>query len=509
MESQFNRVFERLLVFTTAVSLLLTASGIFSIVLNNSTLDKLLIDWFTYTFIILSGIVFTLVLQIFAHEKIKAAMNIVFIVFYVIAAVLISYFAGKKNAPYMLIPLLVIEYSIQVLMNEMFIYHDRFLDECGEYEGNDLAKHLFHNNLAAIDLTDKTKNQQVMMFALSIVMFIILVFGKLSGGLFNFIIDLMVIIFYLSVLLCCFILGLFRNDIFFAFLGFKEYLNDRKKLFRAIFIIILISLTAGFIFSSDNPLIKIKYVENYSEVREPLQAMPEMQDFDMAMDFRNELENMYGKDQEPIWIFLFLAKVIKYAAITALCVFLVIFFFKPFFSKHWKVFWSERRLVKFFYQIWDEIKLFFKYIFTKNKAKEAYSTVESKKFRTSMMDFLKKSKRSKEKIAEIDRLTKHFMRLIDWGEAKNIKYRTNLAPAEYTALIEEYLKKADSKPAENQNASDTAASATEKNKKEAEIEAAAAYTAGMLFEKALYDKNILSKEDETQFIEYIKNITHL
>ena len=89
-----------------------------------------------------------------------------------------------------------------------------------------------------------------------------------------------------------------------------------------------------------------------------------------------------------------------------------------------------------------------------------------------MMDFLKKAKRSKEKTAEIDRLTKQFMRLIDWGEAQKIHYRPNLAPAEYTALI---------------------------GSQKAEI-------AGQLFEKALYDKNVLTAEEEKSFIEAIEAI---
>ena len=88
------------------------------------------------------------------------------------------------------------------------------------------------------------------------------------------------------------------------------------------------------------------------------------------------------------------------------------------------------------------------------------------------MDFLKKAKRSKEKTAEIDRLTKHFMRLIDWGQAHNIKYRDNLAPAEYTALI---------------------------NSPEAAL-------AGILFEKALYDKNVLTASEEKDFVDAVKTI---
>ena len=98
----------------------------------------------------------------------------------------------------------------------------------------------------------------------------------------------------------------------------------------------------------------------------------------------------------------------------------------------------------------------------------------------SMQDFLKKAKRSKEKTAEIDCLTKQFMRLIDWGEAHKIHYRANLAPAEYTDLIAQYFQ-------------------TEDNKE-------AASNAGQLFEKALYDKEVLTAEEEKLFIESIKKV---
>jgi len=71
------------------------------------------------------------------------------------------------------------------------------------------------------------------------------------------------------------------------------------------------------------------------------------------------------------------------------------------------------------------------------------------------------------------------MRLIDWGEAHKIKYLTNLAPAEYTSLIEKEYKIPEAKKA------------------------------GLLFEKALYDKNILSGEEEKAFIEAVKKIIQL
>lgn len=473
MENKFDRIFERVLVFTTATSLIISTAAIFSIVINNNDVERIIIDWFTYFVIAASGVIFTLVLQIFALEKIKNAMHIVFIVFYIIAALILCAVTGKNNAPYVLIPFLTIQYFIEAGLNEMFIFHDRFLFECEEYDGKELETYLFHSNLTAIDLTEKVKNQQAILFGLSVAMFIVIVFGKLSKGLFNPLITFFVIIFYLSVYLCYFTIGLFRNDVFYAFLGFKNYVKNKKRLLRSILIIFMISCSAGAVISSDNPIIKISYVEEFKDKTEQKYNKPRNETIAVEPVFENSLDEYLGKDSKPSWIVEVIFEIIKYAFIVLLSIAGIVFFIKPFFTNHWKVFWKEGRLIKFLHEIWIDIKTFIRYMFTKSPdPEEHYSTVKSRKFQESMMDFLKKAKRSKEKEAEIDRLTKHFMRLIDWGEAHNIKYRANLAPAEYTSLI------------------NTESSAI----------------AGMLFEKALYDKNVLSPEEEARFIESIKSI---
>ena len=232
MAGTFNRILERLLVFTVSTSLMLVAMGVFSSALNNYEVDKIFIDLFVYLVIGISGIIYSLVLQIFALEKIKSAMHIVFIFFYIVIVLVIAALLGEGYAPYILIPALFVQYFIAVGINDMFILHDKFLYECETYNGKELETYLFHNNLSAIDLTEKTKTQEVVLFGVSVAMFIILVFGKLADGYFNPIIDILVVVFYLSILLCYFTLGLFRNDVFYAFLGYKDYVPDQKRLFR-------------------------------------------------------------------------------------------------------------------------------------------------------------------------------------------------------------------------------------------------------------------------------------
>lgn len=484
MTGTFNRIFERILVFTVSTSLLLVAMGIFSSALNNYEVDKVFIDWFVYLAIGISGLIYALILQIFALEKIKSAMHIVFIFFYIVVVLVIAALLGKGYAPYVLIPALFVQYFIAVGINDMFILHDRFLFECETFEGKELETYLFHNNLSAIDLTEKTKTQEVVLFGISVVMFIVLVFGKLAEGYFNPLINILVVVFYLSILLCYFTLGLFRNDVFYAFLGFKDYLADQKRLLRSVLLIFLISMGLGLLISSNKPLIKINYyLKEYTEQLEEEKFVTPSDNFSFTPLPEIDLEEAFGKDSKPHWIVEFIFQLIKYAAIVFICGSVIYFLFKPFFTKHWRVFWSEGKLIKFMRSLWDDIKNFFRFIFSKGNQNQPYSTVQSRKFRDSMMDFLKKVKRSKEKEAEIDRLTKHFMKLIDWGEAHKIKYKANLAPAEYTKLIANVLESKENK--------------------------ASATIAGQLFEKALYDKNVLSAEEETLFVNCVNSLVQL
>ena len=55
---------------------------------------------------------------------------------------------------------------------------------------------------------------------------------------------------------------------------------------------------------------------------------------------------------------------------------------------------KEGRLIKILKHILKEIKDFFKYAFTRVSPDKPYSSVESRSFQKSMMDFLKKTKRT-------------------------------------------------------------------------------------------------------------------
>ncbi len=473
MGEGFRSLLERFLVFVTVTAFMLTVLILIAPVLNNSEMERILINWFTYITITASGFVFMLIQQIFAREKIKPHLHIVSVFFYVVLVVIICGFAGQMNLPYVLIPFLVIQYCLEGVLNNMFVYHDIFLDECGELEGKDLERHLFHNNLTAIDFSAKGRAMEATLTVLPLILFFVIYSVIRSAYKVPLIAVLFAILFFLCEFLCFFVLGLYRNDIFFGFLGFRDYIKNFKSLFFSAIVIFSAACVFALIFSSNNAWIKLpsKIAPEKNVTRqEHIQESPEVQQYPQISEY---LQDFYPEDSNsPAWIFDMIFDVIKWAAIIALFLGLILFFFKPFFSSHFREFWAEGRLIKFLKHIFREIKEFLRYAFSKSLPAQPYATVESKKFGEGIKDFLKRAGRSKEKNEEIDRLTKHFMKIIDWGQSKGIKYKTNLAPAEYTALI-------NTEPAK---------------------------LAGQLFEKALYDKNILSVEEEKAFIEAVKEI---
>ncbi len=476
MVKGFNSLLERFLVFMTVTSFMLSIAFLMTPVLNNPEFERIFINWVSYIIIFVSGFVFIIIQQIFAREKIKPYLHIVVIVFYVIAAVILCGLTKQMNLPYVLIPFLIIQYFVENALNNMFAYHDIFIIECGELSGKELETHLFHNNLSAIDFGAKAKIYNGVLVILPCILFIMIYIVLKTNHNFGLFALITIIVFFISVFFCFYILAQYKNDVFFGFLGFRNHILNKRRLFRSVFVILVTAIIFGVLFSSNKALIKISLKPvNDSKVNNQIQELPKYAPMEYQILAEN-LEEMFANQKSliPDWVFELIYGIIKGILISGLVIGLVMFFFKPFFTAHWKQFWQEGRLLKFFKHIIDELKEFLHYLFIHSDKEDAYAavSVEGKRFGEGIKDFLKRAGRSKEKNAEIDRLTKHFMKLIDWGEAHKIHYHTNLAPAEYTALI---------------------------NKDSALI-------AGELFEKALYDKNVLTSQEEKDFIEAVRKV---
>ncbi len=144
---------------------------------------------------------------------------------------------------------------------------------------------------------------------------------------------------------------------------------------------------------------------------------------------------------------------------------------KPFTSESWKKFWNEGRLKLFFSNFKQTLKHIFRNFFNLKTEKAIYAKSEYKSFMDSINDFIQKSKKSKEKKSELDRLSKYFIKLIECGEKNATPYKKSFGPYEYVCLL---------------------------NNEDAR-------KAGILFEKALYAKELLTKEEEKDFINNINS----
>ena len=381
MEGRFNRFLNTLLVFSTTVSFMLTAVNTLSFVVNDYQSGKILIDGFTYAVILFSGILYNIVLYIFSREKIKATMHVVFLFFYSLLIFLFCYFTHKTHTAGILIFSLILQYLLQNAVNTVFVFHDSFLKDFEGHDGKDLMQHLFHNNVSGIELAEKIKQQQTTLFTMSFFMLLILFFAQLSQIHFSMAFYLLIILFFICVLLDCFLLGIFKNDIFYGFLGFKNYITDAKKLLLSILIITLLSFGAGFFFSSNKAIIKISFSKTNYEIQneKKFQDVPslnsELEMYPLFLDsFREE-----GK---PNYVLRLIGKILKYAFISSLAILTLLFFFKPFFSQHFKDFWKHKKILKYLKTLWNEFIDFLRFTFTKNKKSSLYSTVQSKNFKT-------------------------------------------------------------------------------------------------------------------------------
>ena len=113
-----------------------------------------------------------------------------------------------------------------------------------------------------------------------------------------------------------------------------------------------------------------------------------------------------------------------------------------------------------------------------------YAKVSKKEFINSVYKISRNSNKSREKRLELDRITRQFVKIIDYGTKLKIKYTKNLAPAEYTKLISDYLLKTP----------------------EMEQKAGSCDLIGAIFEKALYDKNVITKKEEQDFTDAISKV---
>ncbi len=476
-----NYFSHRLLVFTSSTAFMFIILGVINEVLEIQEAPNA-INIFTFIITFFSGIIYVLIQHLFVNEKSNAGVHFRFMIIYMILMMTAAFFIfGRKFNSFIFISLIV-QYLITNRIHDLFLRHQIFIIHCEDKKGKALVEHLFRDNLFIKDLGISIKKTQTTLFILSVVSIVMLLILLAWQARLTLYIIVSVFIFFISLFFICICMGFFSKESFYASLGFTETLRNRSRVLKTCCIILLLSLILAIIFSSNSSLIDLskllklsQRLENhyYNQNMIPPDPTP-----DIANDFRNQLTKLDNREWISEEVMNMILKILKIVFIGVAGIFLIVKFFKPFFSLGWQRFWSESHLYKFFKAVFNEISDFFRLIFLhEKKSEEKYSTVSSRNFLNSMQQVIKKSSKSKKKKLELDRLTKQFVKLIIYSESHGVKYRKNLAPLEYTSMLTdpEFFN------------------------------TACANKAGMLFEKALYSKDTLTEDEENQFNKNLKD----
>lgn len=362
------------------------------------------------------------------------------------------------------------------VIKNMFDLYEKFTFHTTGMNGKDLSADLTENNWYVSDYINYAQKLIFSLFVISLV---------LSGFALILHIYKKSVSVKLYISLICFIaayVGLIivhtvnDHETSFAFLGHNSIFGFRSRIITMCVLICLISVGAGAIISSDTAVLSPDMFKWILKIF-PGQEVPlEMTGYNQGAGDSDEYfeidKDFYGVKEESLFtvIMHYFFMGLEYASIIAISAGIIWFLCSAFFGKKWKEFWKNKKLSAFLKKMWINLKKLIYDLLHMKFERAVYNTVEAARFKDTMKSLLAGSRKSKEKRAELDALTRQFMKLVDFGAANDISYKPHMAPLEFARL----LKNDD------------------------------ALTAGRLFEQALYAKELLSKEERTQFEQSIE-----
>ncbi|MCR4940390.1 MAG: DUF4129 domain-containing protein [Treponemataceae bacterium] len=442
-------------------------------------------EWIFCLYIFLTGAIALFVSWIFLNEKAGVFANLRFLVFYQVISIALFLFLIPVVPIFITIPSSVLEWILVIKLDKAFACHDSFAKNCGDLTGQSLSSMLHEQSWLTSDYVEQMNDSLFKTSILSVVtllFFLVLFFTNTQIS----VLSLVFILLHTVLLLLTLILNsIYKNETYYAGLGLSAIFGIRNRLLLISFLFCILCALIALFISSDNALLKPSYFSWLldflrmlfgSKEREQAAPPPE-QSFSQGMPASPIPPGIMETEANPILEMIM--NIIKWAFLAAIAGGLLFFFFGPFFSAKWKDFWKKKKLLTYLRRFLDALKTAIKALFSiQIKKGEAYAQAAAV-FKDKISSILEASKKSKEKKKEIDRLTTQFLKLIEWGEERDIAYKKSLAPAEYTALISERY------PALGEPCG----------------------AAGALFEKALYAKELLSKEEEESFASSVSAVT--
>lgn len=473
-----KRFFETFIYYLSSLFFTLFLFFSFSLVSGHMTKNQIIFE--VLMLLIFSIINTALILTLYRENVTSLGFSRV-LLFYILFLIVVAFGMKKISSSNIsavsFVPFVLIHYFYFVYNYKSVHLYQEFEEQCVGLSKKELKEKLYHNNVIALDYSaniKKTFFSQLCFAILCIILFII------QKNYLHYESNLLLAFVLIGYLICVFLNFLFfstnKNEVFYAFLGFDKIFSFRNKIVKNSVIICAISVFFTLFLSFDKAIFNYKFllallkkifvvestviqksdIKNFSEPSMPSLILTD----EVYKPYNNQIWNVLGYIIQIIFGIL-------------LVIFVLHFLLKPFFNEKFIDFFKNNKIKKYFMNFVQNLKKFFKSLFGSSLQLQNYTTVESKSFYDSINEFLKKSKKSKEKKEELDRFTKKFMKLVDWAKSKEIIYKKQYAPFEFCKMIN----------------------------------LASAIKAGEIFEKALYSKELVSEQEEQEFINLIDEIT--
>lgn len=441
--------------------------------------------YFSFIMVFISGIVFQAVNDYFFSYKTKFLIHLRTLFFWGIIVLVLCFVFKMDYAPYMILPGILVQYILNALLNRVLLYQDRYLAQIEPWNPSELGRNLRSDSIPVEDLNKSIDGNKKILEVISIIV-ILYVFNICHFKMLTFeqtpvlfiLFIAAFILFMLSVTVLFVIYNVYKQNTYFAFLGFKSILDRKYQIIKAVIPILALSFVLSFVFSSKNALIKFEYKDKNGHVytnKEYKKPVKTIEHLDIDMD---ALREALPEEKESPFVEVFF-KVFEFLILAAVAFALLSFMAKYIFTGGFITFFKEFTLLKIFKTFFQNIIDFFRELFGMKASEESYSTVNSRNFKLNIDNFLKRSKKSTQKKQELDKFTKQFMHIVEWGDKREIKYRKNYAPAEYCLQIMDYFN--------NSEIEDKA------------VRTENARLVGYYFEKALYSAELLSADEVNQF----------
>ena len=469
--SYLHKIIERLLIFTVISSFIFCVmSFLHDIAVAN---QKDIIALYTFLAVLLTQLISFIIISIYFNEKSQTANFIRFIVFYLIGLGVILFFTSR----WISFPIVFIATAVQTFLYfkiyEPFFEHDCFERQCIAKNNTSLQKELYDYNMHLSQSASGYRQNRTIFVILGTIL-------SLLAGICistDSSISVLSICLLITFLICAgahfFLYAYYVREASYASNGFQNVFDFRLRTILTSIFIFAFCFCFGILISSNHSPLKLSYLLYFFRLFKPkdiqnpqLNAEIELDDYSKRLrDIQALQEAVSDRDTKGTDFFAIACGLFFVTAIAW-------FFLKPFITRRFSVVLRGVSLKQIFLKFFTNLKKYIKQLFNLRINKSLKNTDNARRFMNEMEDLLKKSKKSKEKQAELDRLSRVFVKLIDWGEEHDIHYTKNLAPAEYTALFK------------NKNAD----------------------IAGFLFEQALYAKEPLSKEQEDDFNKSVKAV---